>query len=144
MLFTTYFALAVVSALVPWVNAELLMLSAVPLAGTPVQLAWFVVLVTLGQMVGKSVMYWISRSAGHRVPKLEAAVARWRRRFEGRPATALGITLVSSAVGFPPFYLISIAAGALKVAFTPFLIVGTIGRLIHFAVVAAIPYAAGM
>jgi membrane protein YqaA with SNARE-associated domain len=144
MLATTYFALAVLSAIVPWVNGELLMLSAVPVAATSAQLAGLVVVVTVGQMVGKSVMYWLSRGAtSRRIPRLEAAIARWRGRFEGRLASALGITLVSSAVGFPPFYLVSIAAGALNVPFAPFLIVGTIGRLVHFATVALIPYVAG-
>ena len=140
MLPLTYFALAVLSALVPWVNAEVVMLSAVPLADSPVQLAWLVGLVTFGQMTGKSVMYWISRlAAGRRVSRVQKALDSWRERFQRRPGSALGLTLLSAIAGFPPFYLVSMAAGALHVAFAQFLAIGTIGRLIHFAAVAFIP-----
>jgi membrane protein YqaA with SNARE-associated domain len=143
MLFLTYFALAVASALVPWVNAEIVMLSAVPLAASDMQLAWLVALVTIGQMVGKSIMYWLSRSAlRDRVPRLQRAIDRVGTRFTERPSSALGITFVSSAVGFPPFYLVSMAAGALRLAFLPFLLVGTAGRLVHFAAVAFLPHLA--
>jgi membrane protein YqaA with SNARE-associated domain len=136
----TYFALAVLSALVPWVNAELVMLSAVPLAKSEMHLAWLVTLVTLGQMTGKSLMYWLSRSMpANRWPRLQAGVERFGHRFVDRPASAMGITLLSSTVGFPPFYLVSVAAGALRVSFAPFLMVGTIGRLAHFAAVAFLP-----
>ncbi len=150
MLSATYFGLAVVSALVPWVNAEVLMLSAVPLAGSRTKLAWLVALVTLGQMTGKSAMYWISRrstersgaasaKAGLRWKKMQATIERWRDLFVRRPGAALGITLISAIAGVPPFYAVSIAAGALRVAFGPFVAIGTLGRLIHFTLVAFIP-----
>lgn len=51
-----YYGLAVTSALVPWVNAELIMLSAVPLAETQAQLGLLAGVVTLGQMTGKGAM----------------------------------------------------------------------------------------
>jgi membrane protein YqaA with SNARE-associated domain len=140
MLSVTYFALAMVSAVVPWVNAEVVMLSAVPLAGSNAQLAGLVGLVTLGQMTGKSIMYWASRmAAGRRVPRLQAAIDRWRDRFRDRPASAFGVMFLSSVVGFPPFYVVSMVAGALNVAFASFFAIGCIGRLIHFTLVAFAP-----
>ena len=140
MLSATYFSIAVISALVPWVNAEVLMLSAVPLAQSPVHLAWLVGMVTIGQMAGKSVMYWISRRAtGARSPAVERAIDRWRRRISQRPFSAIGLTLVSSIAGVPPFYLVSIAAGAARLAFGRFLAVGLAGRLIHFGLIAFAP-----
>jgi membrane protein YqaA with SNARE-associated domain len=129
-----------VSAVVPWVNAEVLMLSAVPLARSAPALAALVVAVSAGQMAGKAVMYWVSRrSALPRSPRVQGALDRWRVRFEHRPGAALGLTFVSALVGIPPFYAVSIAAGALRVAFGRFMAVGTLGRLAHFAIVALLP-----
>lgn len=135
------YLLAIVSAVLPWVNAEVLMLSAVPLAGTPLQLAALAAAVTAGQMTGKSAMYWVGkrstdRGAAPRHPRLSQWLARWRRRLERGPASAVLVVFLSAVVGFPPFYLVSIAAGALGMAFGAFLAVGAMGRLIHFATVA--------
>lgn len=135
-----YYTIAVVSAVAPWVNGELVMLSAAPLAGSPVQLAMLVVLVTLGQMTGKTIMYWLSRNATRpRTPRLQNAIEACRERLQRRPRSALGVMLLSSTIGLPPFYLVAIAAGALNVSFGRFLAVGTVGRLVHFAVVAYVP-----
>ena len=134
------YVLALVSALLPWVNAEVLMLAALPFARSPLHLTLLVVLMTLGQMTGKSAMYWCSRRATLApTPRVRDAMGRWKARFDRHPRSALGIVLVSSAVGIPPFYMVSIVAGALNIAFGRFLMVGTFGRLLHFAVLAAVP-----
>jgi membrane protein YqaA with SNARE-associated domain len=134
------YAIAVVSAIVPWVNAEVVMLSAAPLARTQVQLAALVALVTLGQRTGKSIMYWISRKAARpRAPRVQQAIDRWQERFQRHPGSALGVMAISSTVGLPPFYVVAIAAGALHVPFGRFLAVGTAGRLVHFALLALVP-----
>jgi membrane protein YqaA with SNARE-associated domain len=134
-----YFVLAVVSAVVPWVNAEVLMLSAVPWASPPLLLA-LVVSVTLGQMAGKSVVFWLSRRAGARArSEPHPLLGRWRERLESKPRSATVLTFVSSLVGFPPFFLVSIAAGTFGMTFGRFLAAGTAGRAAHFAVVAFAP-----
>ena len=135
-----YYALAVVSALVPWVNAEVLMLSAIPQARSPVQLALLVSLVTLGQMTGKATMYWIARKAVRpQSARLQQVIDRWREPLERRPQLALGVMLLSATFGLPPFYIITLAAGTFQIAFGRFLAVGTVGRLLHFAVLAFVP-----
>ena len=137
---TGCYAVAVVSAVVPWVNAEVVMVSAAPLAASQVELALLVALVTLGQMTGKSVMYWVSRKAvWPRAPRVQHAIDRWHERLERHPGSALGVMAVSSTIGLPPFYLVAIAAGALHVPFGRFLAVGTAGRLVHFALLALVP-----
>ena len=58
------------------------------------------------------------------------------------PATAairLAVVFLSALVGFPPFFVVSLAAGALGVEFRRFFAAGAIGRLVHFTVVACIP-----
>jgi hypothetical protein len=47
-----YFGLSFVSAVIPWVNAELVMISAIPLAASSTALASLVVVVSAGQMTG--------------------------------------------------------------------------------------------
>jgi membrane protein YqaA with SNARE-associated domain len=139
-----YYALAVVSAVVPWANAEVLMLSAVPLTGSPMHLGVLVVAVTLGQMTGKSVMYWASRHAAYpRGRRLQSVIDRGREHFHRHPRGALGVMLVSALMGLPPFYLVVLAAGALNIAFIRFFVVGFAGRLAHFALVAFVPHLIG-
>lgn len=136
-----YYALAVCSAVLPWVNGELVMLSAIPLAGSPLDLGALVVVVTAGQMTGKAAMYWIGRRTARRPgSRLEQVVNRWCGRLSSYPASGLGVTFVSAIVGLPPFYVVAMAAGALNVAFGPFVAVGTLGRLIHFGAVAFVPH----
>lgn len=133
---------AIVSALVPWVNAELLLLVALPLAVTHQASMPLVVVVTLGQMVGKSVMYWLSRKAtgisAHRLTLVE----HWRARLEHHPRKAFAVMGLSALVGFPPFYVVSVVAGALRLSFAAFLAVGGLGRLAHFGLLAAAPHLA--
>ena len=136
-----YYPLAVTSAVLPWVNAELLMLSAVPLAENPSGLATLVCVVTAGQMTGKGAMFWIARlSQGSRRGRFESILGRWQTRLVRRPRSTVAVVLVSAVVGLPPFYVVSMAAGALGVAFGRFLAIGSLGRLIHFGAIAFVPH----
>ena len=58
----------------------------------------------------------------------------------GRARTCTGAVVFASAVtGCPPFYLVSVAAGALPFPLARFLVVGALGRLLRFAAVVAVP-----
>jgi membrane protein YqaA with SNARE-associated domain len=104
-------------------------------------LAGLVGVVTAGQMTGKAVMYWIGRRANWpRGPLVQRTLGRWQERLQRSPRSALGVTFVSSIVGIPPFYLVAVAAGSFNVAFSRFLAVGTLGRLMHFGIVAFLPH----
>lgn len=125
---------ALVSSLVPLVNAELLLLG-LSLA-TPAAAPLLVVVTAAGQMVGKSALFLtggrLTRSA------LESRLARWR--LDGRTSRA-GAPLIglSAFAGLPPFYLVSVAAPALGVRFRTFLVVGLAGRLLRFGFLVALP-----
>ena len=128
------------SAVIPWVNAELVMISAIPVATSRSALAALVVVVSAGQMTGKAAMYWASRKSTRvRSPLVQRAVDRWRARLQRRPRSALAVIFLSALVGFPPFFIVSLAAGALDVEFSRFFAAGAAGRLVHFTVVACIP-----
>jgi membrane protein YqaA with SNARE-associated domain len=139
-LLLTSFALAVVSAIVPWVNGELVLLSFVaPTTSTP-DLSQIVIAVTAGQVSGKSVLYWLARRARRLPPlKVEAAMARWRDQVARRPLAGLATMFASATFGVPPLYLTTLVAGSLMVDFGAFLAVIVSGRLLHFGAIALVP-----
>ena len=125
---------AVVSSLIPLVNAELLLIGLA--VASPASAPLLVVVMAAGQMVGKSVLFLgggrLTRS------KLESRLARWR--LDGRTRRARAPLIgISAFTGLPPFYLVSIAAPALGVSFRTFLAVGLAGRLLRFGALVALP-----
>lgn len=135
------FGVAILTAILPWLNAEILLLSALPTAAHAGLTAPLVGAVAAGQMVGKSAMYWSSRRAiaigrGPTGGRRAATIERWRAWFERHPRAVLLVVLLSGIVGLPPFYAVSLAAGAIAFPFRWFLLVGGAGRLVHFGLVA--------
>lgn len=134
------YGLAIVSALVPWFNAELLLLGAIVSVDTSTEIVLIVLAVTLGQLTGKTLMYWAARRASEAPsPRLQKFLDRWRSRIDGHPSSASLLIFVSAVTGFPPLYLVTIASGALRVGFLPFIAAGGVGRLLHFGVLALLP-----
>jgi membrane protein YqaA with SNARE-associated domain len=127
-----------VSAIVPWINAEVVVLSLPAVAGSTPALVALVGVATLGQMAGKSVIYWAARR-GVRAPSaaMQARLDDWRLRLEHRRYALPALVFVSSVVGIPPFYLMTLLAGALGMSFPLFLVAGTAGRLVRFGSLAA-------
>jgi membrane protein YqaA with SNARE-associated domain len=133
------FAYCVGSAVIPVLHAEAYLVAASLLA--PPELRWpLVFAATAGQMLGKVGMYYAGRGAllipGERMQRrIQQATARYRDK--GQVGSAL--IFLSSSSGFPPFYIISIAAGMLKFPLVPFIIFGFAGRFIRFAVAVFLP-----
>ena len=67
-----------------------------------------------------------------RQPQANAAMEKWRRRTDGRPWFMAGLLLVSAAAGLPPYAVLAVVAGALRVRLSVFLITGLIGRALRF------------
>jgi membrane protein YqaA with SNARE-associated domain len=130
---TWCFGLTVTSAIVPWINAEVIVLTLPAVASSTTALVALVAVATAGQMTGKCVIYWAARRGNQKIsPRIEQRLAPWRRRCEGHPLMMIGLMLWSSIVGMPPFYLMTMVAGALGMNFPVFVAIGTIGRLIRF------------
>ena len=136
------FALAVASGVIPLINAEVVLITAVLAAPGPFALAalLLVLAAATGQMVAKSAVYLggvgIARmSRGG----LREAIERYRARCEARSTAPMALLFVSATVGIPPFYVVSVIAGSLSISFARFVAVGFIGRLVRFAAVAAAP-----
>lgn len=126
------------SGVFPIVNAEIFVVGVA--AVTAPERLWVVVAsATAGQMAAKSFMYLVGRGVfrlpwGKRKVDLEAAgarVARWRSKDL--------LVFVSAALGLPPFYVTSIAAGTLHFPFGRFFAFGLAGRLVRFSILVAVP-----
>ena len=138
------FAVSLIAGLVPLVNAEVFLVGLVRLAiDDASQLPWVVVAAAAGQMVAKIGLYHAGRGMlelprGRYRAKIEAVRERIER-WKSKPYIVYG---VSSVLGIPPFYLTVIAAGAMQISFQAFLAIGLSGRVIRFAVLVAIAWAA--
>jgi membrane protein YqaA with SNARE-associated domain len=136
----SYFALAVASAIFPWVNAEVIVLSLPSIAPSKAALVLLVLTATAGQMTGKCFLYWAGRKGNRVLPgRAGKALTRWQERLESRPTRAVILVLVSSIVGLPPFYVMTLLAGALRMNFLVYLTAGTTGRLVRFGFLVTLP-----
>jgi membrane protein YqaA with SNARE-associated domain len=127
------------SAVVPFVNAELYLLAASSLVAPQLAPA-LVVAGALGQMLGKSLMYHAGRGAlrlpSERLRRMVASVEeRYRQGGTGGAAVGGTVILASAGIGLPPFYVVSIACGILRIPFALFFSLGLIGRLARFGVI---------
>ena len=134
------FLLSILSALLPWLNGEVVLLSCATLARSRADLFTLVLLTSAGQMAGKCVLYWAGRGvlpfrSGH----MGRTLGAWKERFERMQSRQLQLVFVSSALSIPPFYVITLLAGAFRVPFGAFFIVGATGRLLRFAALVCIP-----
>jgi membrane protein YqaA with SNARE-associated domain len=127
------YGLAVASALLPWLNAEVLVLGLAAMTASPGSLAAVAVLATAGQVTGKSVMYWLARRASFAgSARLTARAEAWRLRIGKRPPHPFAWTLLSATVGVPPLYVVTLLAGLARFSFGRFLLAASLGRLVHF------------
>lgn len=138
--FLVWFVSFVATAVLPWMNAEILMLGLLPFAVAKGQLIPLTIAAVAGQMAGKAIIYWIARRGAGSLstPRVASQVERWRHLVD-RPHRAVPILLVSSAVGFPPLYALTILAGSLRMRFRVFFVASTVGRLVHFGAIALLP-----
>lgn len=135
----TTLVLGFVSALVPVINIEAYL--AVRAAVTQIDAIWALALVAaLGQMVGKFLWYqlgasslgwgWVRRKIEK--PKVAASLELWRSRTHQRPILTGSLVLVSAIVGLPPFAILAVVAGQLRMSVTLFLCLGLLGRWLRF------------
>ncbi len=134
----TVLGLAFVSALIPVVNMEAI------LAVTVTQSSWSPLILALvaaaGQMSGKLLWYWGGSNVDRAPwvarwlakPKSQASLERWHVRVHGRPYWTISVLLLSATVGFPPFALMSVLAGLLRVPLSVFVVTGFLGRTARF------------
>jgi membrane protein YqaA with SNARE-associated domain len=132
-LVATTFGVGFLSGFIPLVNIEGFLISAVVLGGASSSLG-LVIASTLGQMAAKCVLYLSGRGVVtlplHRYADRMDRIREWLARRAGHAGVVL---FVSALVGFPPFYALSILAGTTRIPFAVFVVAGTIGRFLRFA-----------
>ncbi|MBI4909538.1 MAG: VTT domain-containing protein [Acidobacteria bacterium] len=128
------FSLLFGSALLPWLNSEVIMASWAALEPSSWKLAALTLTATLGQMTGKCALYWAGRGLV-RFPRAQQKLERLRLTGKDRQYGGLTVLFLSSTFGIPPFYPVSVLAGSLRIPFSRFLAIGLCGRLIHYSVV---------
>jgi membrane protein YqaA with SNARE-associated domain len=133
------FGFGVVSAVIPLFNMEayISVVYARDDAHSALELAF---VGSFGQNLGKLVWYYVSRGAldvpwlkrklGD--PKRQASFERWRGVVQGRPVMSGVLTFVSAAVGFPPFFIMAMVAGTLRMNVVVFFVAGLVGRTLFF------------
>ncbi len=135
------FVLSIISALVPWVNGEILLLSLTAVVHTPGERGLLVLAASAGQMAGKCILYWAGKGViPLRWGRVGKAISTWKDKFEKSSSKMLSLVFVSSALGIPPFFVVTLLAGVFRVRFGPFFTVGACGRLVRFSAVAFIPW----
>lgn len=141
---------AFASALVPVVNIEAFLLALLAARG-PGAAWWFALVATLGQMVGKVLIYYAGRgllrlpafSQRKTRPGRRWDLARVQQRLQERPRTAGWFVLLSAGVGIPPFAVVSLLAGIVEMRLVTFLVAGSVGRFLRFLAVALLPAVTG-
>jgi membrane protein YqaA with SNARE-associated domain len=128
------------SALIPLINLEVYLVGLGAVAGN--NRVWLLATVAgIGQMLGKLVWYylganslrwgWVRRKVEK--PKAQAKLELWRRRTHERPLIGAALLFASASTGFPPFAIVAVLAGQLRMNVVLFLVVGTVGRTLRFA-----------
>lgn len=128
-------AACLAGGVLPWINAEIAVVSASLLLPEPVVPA-LVALCAAGQMTAKCGLYGVTRWAPHRLPlrarKLLDRVDRYRDR-----RGLLAVAVFSGAlVAVPPFYLVTLACGVLRVPFAVFAVAGLLGTSVRYGLLA--------
>jgi len=143
MLLLVTLAVSFASALVPLINVEAY-LGAVTATNDGLNLWLLCLFAGLGQMAGKVLWYWAGRrsmewswvSRKMSTPKRQRQLELWRGRVHGRPLASGVVLLTSAFVGMPPYAVVSVLAGQLRMPFALFCLTGLLGRTGRFAVVA--------
>lgn len=138
-LWLTTLLVCIAGAIIPFINTEIYLLS-VSAMSPRAFVGPLVVAATIGQMVGKVLMFYGGRGVVRiRNARVQRGVAALRARLESRPVLAKAVLFSSATVGLPPLYVMAVACGTIGMGIVSFVVIGSVGRLIHFAAVALLP-----
>ena len=154
MLVLATFFYCAASAVLPVLPAELWVAGLVPRGLSGPALAAHALAAAAGQMLGKALLFLAARGALE-VRWLQARVrskaahppggagrgrwSRWYARAQTSRRGQAALCGASAFAGVPPFLVVAVALGALRMPLPLFLLVGGAGRLGRFAVIVAAP-----
>ena len=127
---------SIASGLIPVINSELLVVGAAVLLPPGAALLVAIVAAT-GQMLAKLGLYGAARWAPAYLPeRAKKKLATAGGKLQKNGAAVYLLLLVSASAGWPPFYGISLLAGALRINFAAFASLGLVGRFVRFGILA--------
>ena len=133
---TVFFGM--VSSVVPVFNMETYIV--VAYARSDATALQFAFIGSVGQNIGKLVWYFVCRESLDigwlkrrlETPKRQAQFQRWSDFVQNRPGVSGLITFVSALVGIPPFFVMAMIAGTLRMNVFVFFLSGIAGRTLFF------------
>jgi len=129
-------ALAVAAGgIFPWINGEAVV-GAAALVTPRAHLPFLVAACAATQTASKLVLYAIARWMPERMPERARRLLVRVERFRDRRALLAASVVSSSMIALPPFYLVTLASGALRVPIAHFALAGLIGTLVRYGAVA--------
>jgi len=129
----------VIGSFIPLIHTELLVLGIAAFA--PGAEGWLLVFVaTLGTMIGKTVLYYGGVGLLKLPMRKRERIDRYLAEARERQGIAGSVLFAAATLGFPPFYIVTVVAGAIRLNMARFWILGFIGRFIRFTAVVFAPH----
>jgi len=141
------FVVALVSGAVPVLSIELYLVGAV-VAMDDGALVAMAAAAGLGQTLGKLPYYYVGRGTiavpwlrrkAQTPGKWAARAEGWRRKAEARPLWGAGLVALSSFASVPPFMVVSVLAGVVRMHVVLFSVVTFVTRTARFLIVVFAP-----
>jgi len=129
----------VVGSVLPIIHTELLIFGISALA-PGVQSALLVLVATCGTMIGKTILYFGGQGLVRLPIRRREKIDRYLEQARAREGIASGVLFAAAAAGIPPFYIVTVAAGAIRINLLRFILIGFVGRLIRFSIVVYAPH----
>jgi membrane protein YqaA with SNARE-associated domain len=116
----------------PWISSEVVLVGAA-LIVPPSSLPLLVGGCAVGQMSTKLAVYGASRWAPHVLPARARALLERAERFRDRRRTLVGAVFLGAAVSVPPFYLVTLASGLVRLPVVAFSLAGLVGTTARYS-----------
>lgn len=140
------FVLCFLSGLVPFLNSEIFVIALAAMTDSPADLMLIAGLGSIGQILAMLILYasgggvlnvrFLRAQSARRQAKLD----RLRERMTRYQGSVYSILFLAASTGLPPVYMVSILCGLLRVNLWRFVLVGTSGRLLRFAILVWCPH----
>jgi membrane protein YqaA with SNARE-associated domain len=92
-------------------------------------------LINIEAYLGASSLSWAWVRRRMETPKARARLEKWRTRTHERPLFAGALVFLSAFSGFPPFAILAVLAGQLRMNLALFFVLGLAGRWLRFTAV---------
>lgn len=132
-------AIALIGGLLPASPLEPVLI-AIAALGSPTLTMQVVIVAAIAQMVPKTMLFLGSARAVEAMsPRKRVIVDRVGSRLAGRRWAQIVTVFVSAVVGMPPFYLMTVICGGLRLRLSDYFVAGAVGRTLRYVGLAMLP-----